>query len=146
MEPPCLGEELRNLLLWLTSACLSKDLDRKWMDWQVGQEASLKTLKNGHRFNEKWAWPKFCMHLHYNRTPLQEILHPPLQNAISISSGCTCKNKANIVHDHAQLHSHHICMMCWGLKWFSGNHSDKFDGHWWWPAERLILYPNYYYG
>ena len=30
METPCLGRELRNLLLWLASACLSKDLCRKW--------------------------------------------------------------------------------------------------------------------
>ena len=29
MEPPSLPEELRNLLLWLTLACLSKNLDQK---------------------------------------------------------------------------------------------------------------------
>ena len=31
-EPPFLCEELRNLLLWLTPACLSKDLDQKRID------------------------------------------------------------------------------------------------------------------
>ena len=46
---PCLGKELRNQLLWLTSACLSKAIDRKTRDWQVGQEVSLKNAR-------KWAW------------------------------------------------------------------------------------------
>ena len=33
-------------------------------------------LENGCSFDEMWAWPKNFVH--YNRTPLQEILHPLL--------------------------------------------------------------------
>ena len=77
MEPPSLGEELRNLPLWLTSACLSKDLDRKRMDRQVGQEASLKNAPNGCGFNEKWAWP-LNFRMRYSESPLKEILYLPL--------------------------------------------------------------------
>ena len=73
---PRLGKELRNQLLWLTSACLSKDPDRKWRDWQVVQEASLKNAR-------KWAWfsakvgvaPKFSRALcaqYYYRTPFNK--------------------------------------------------------------------------
>ena len=59
MEPPCLAKELRKQLLWLTLACLRRNLDPKRIDCQVGQEVSLynyKTIENGRGFNRKWGW------------------------------------------------------------------------------------------
>ena len=55
MEPPFLPEELRNLLLWLTLACLSKNLDQKRM---VKQEVSLPNARKWVWFYRKWAWPR----------------------------------------------------------------------------------------
>ena len=73
MEPACLCEKLKNLLLCLTSACLSKDLDRKRMDQQVEKEASLKkTLENGCGFNEKWAWHKNFAHVIKTEPPFKK--------------------------------------------------------------------------
>ena len=42
MEPPSLPEELRTLLLWLTLACLSKNLDQK-TDGLTGKTRSFST-------------------------------------------------------------------------------------------------------
>ena len=53
MELPSLAKELRKPLLWLTLACLSKNLDRKRINWQVKQELS---LQNERGFNLKWVW------------------------------------------------------------------------------------------
>ena len=41
---PSLAIELRKLLLWLTLACLSKNLDQKQIDEQVEQEVSLSKM------------------------------------------------------------------------------------------------------
>ena len=64
MEPPSLPEELRNLLLWLTLACLSKNLDLK-ADGLAGKTRSFSS--------------KRVVLIESGRgKPLQETLHPPL--------------------------------------------------------------------
>ena len=54
---------------------------------------SLKRIENGRGFNQKWVWLQNFLHVlcaqYCNRTPLQEILHPPLHKV-----GLTVKAKA----------------------------------------------------
>ena len=45
MEPTSLPEELRNLLVWLTLACLSKNLDQK-TDGLTGKTRSFSTKRS----------------------------------------------------------------------------------------------------
>ena len=78
MEPPSLAKELRKLFLWLTLACFSKNLDRKRDHWHGRARFLSKTIENGRGFKQTWAWLRnFRVHT-CNRTPLQDILHPPL--------------------------------------------------------------------
>ena len=75
MEPSSLAKELRKLFLWLTLACFSKNLDQKRDHWH-GRAS--KTIENGRGFKQKWAWLRNFRAHSCIRTPLQDILHPPL--------------------------------------------------------------------
>ena len=82
MEPPFLATELRKLLLWLTLACFRRNL---FENGSIGLKELVDCLKN----DRKWAWfyPKVGVvsknsralrAQQYIRTPLLEILDPPL--------------------------------------------------------------------
>ena len=91
MEPPFLATELRKLLLWLTLECFRRN---SFENRSIGLKELVDSLKN----DRKWAW--FCPKVgvasknsralraqQYIRTPLLEILDPPLHG--------------NITHGHA---------------------------------------------
>ena len=82
MEPPFLATELRKLLLWLTLECFRRN---SFENRSIGLKELVDSLKN----DRKWAW--FCPKVgvasknsralraqQYIRTPLLEILDPPL--------------------------------------------------------------------
>ena len=71
MEPPFLATELRKLLLWLTLECFRRN-------WFENRSIGLKELVDCLQNDRKWAWLLKIRARQYIRTPLLEILDPPL--------------------------------------------------------------------
>ena len=70
--PPSLATKLRKLLLWLTLAYLSRKFAQTSLDWTDS------CSQNGRGFSRKWVWLLKFRAQEYIRTPLQEMLDPPL--------------------------------------------------------------------
>ena len=68
---------------------LQKKFVRKQIDWteRAGRLSPLETIESGCGFAQKWAWLLKIRAQQYIRTPLLEILDPPLATVEVYSTG-----------------------------------------------------------